>query len=90
MVQWKQIRLGTMRLWVQATPGLAQWVKNWAFAVSCGAGHRHGLDPTLLWLWRRLAAVAPIKPLAWEPPCATGVALKSKNIKSKKNKKGPN
>ena len=24
-----------------------------------------------MWLWRRLAAVAPIRPLAWEPPCAT-------------------
>ena len=34
--------------------GLAQWVK----------------DPVLLWLWCRLAAVAPIEPLAWEPPCA--------------------
>ena len=25
-------------------------------------------DPRLLWLWRRLAAIAPIRPLAWEPP----------------------
>ena len=30
----------------------------------------------LLWLWCRLAAVAPIPPLAWEPPYATGMALK--------------
>jgi len=29
----------------------------------------------LLWLWRRPAAAAPIKPLAWEPPYAVGVAL---------------
>ena len=36
----------------------------------------------LLWLWRSLAAVAPITPLAWEPPYAMGVALKS--IKKKK------
>ena len=28
-------------------PGLAQWVK----------------DPALLWLWCRLAAIAPIRPL---------------------------
>ena len=27
-------------------------------------------------LWLRLAAVAPIQPLAWEPPYAVGVALK--------------
>ena len=37
-------------------------------AVSCDVGHRWGLDPTLLWLWSRLAAVAPIQSLAWEPP----------------------
>ena len=33
----------------------------------------------LLWLWHRLAAAAPIRPLAWERPYATCVALKSKN-----------
>ena len=27
-------------------------------------------------LWCRLAAVAPIQPLAWEPPYAVGTALK--------------
>ena len=43
-------------------PGLAQWVK----------------DPALLWLWCRPAAIAQIRPLAWEIPCATGVALKKK------------
>ena len=36
--------------------------------------------PWLLWLWCRLAAAAPILPLAWEPPYATGVALKKKKI----------
>ena len=30
----------------------------------------------LLWLWCRLAAVAPIWPLAWESPYAAGTALK--------------
>ena len=34
----------------------------------------------------RLAAVAPILPLAWELPYATGVALKSKNNKNKSKK----
>ena len=48
-------------------------------AVNCGVGYRHGLDPT--WLWCRLAAVALIGPLAWEPPDAMGVALKSKKKK---------
>ena len=33
------------------------------------------------------AAVAPIQPLAWEPPYATGIALKSKKKKKKERKK---
>ena len=46
--------------------------------MSCGVGHRRSLDPLLLWLWRRPVATAPIRPLAWEPPYVTGVALKTK------------
>ena len=48
-------------------PGLIQWVK----------------DLALLWLWRRPAATAPIRPLAWEPPCAEGAALKRQKTKIK-------
>ena len=44
--------------------------------MNCGVGRRHGSDPMLLWLWCRLAATAPIPPLAWEFPYATDVALK--------------
>ena len=58
-------------------PGLTQWVKGSGIAVRCATGHRRGLDPVLLWLWCRLAAVAPIWPPAWELPYATGVALKN-------------
>ena len=29
----------------------------------------------MLWLWHRLAAVAPTGPPAWEPPYAAGAAL---------------
>ena len=47
-------------------------------AVSFGGGHRHGLDPVLLWLWHRLAATAPIWLLAWKLLYAAGEALKSK------------
>ena len=46
--------------------------------------HRCGLDPGLLWLWRRPAATALIQPLAWELPYATTAALKSKRKKKKK------
>ena len=41
----------------------------------------------LLWLWCRPAAVAPIRPLAWEPPYAMGAALKKKKKKTKDQKK---
>ena len=39
----------------------------------------------LLWMWRRLAATAPIRPLAWELPCAMGVTLKKKKERRKKS-----
>ena len=44
--------------------------------MSGGVGRRRGSDPALLWLWCRLAAVAPIRPLAWEFPYPAGEALK--------------
>ena len=42
--------------------------------MSCGIGHRRGLDLALLWLWLWLWLA--IQPLAWEPPYAMGVAIK--------------
>ena len=51
-------------------PGLAQWVK----------------DLASLWLWRRLAAAAPIRPVAWELPYTADAALKRKR---RRRKKGP-
>ena len=42
----------------------------------------------MLWLWRRPVAIAPIRPLAWEPPYATGAAQeRAKRPKKKKKKK---
>ena len=41
----------------------------------------------LLWLWQRLAAVDPIKPLAWELPYAEDAAIKRQKKKKKKKKK---
>ena len=35
----------------------------------------------LLWLWRRTAATALIRPLSWELPYAAGVALKKEKKK---------
>ena len=53
--------------------------------MSCGVGCRCDSELVLLWLWCRLAAVAPIRPLAWEPPYAMSLALK----KHKKNPPKP-
>ena len=55
--------------------------------MSCGVGPRLGSDLVLLWLWCRPAVVAPIRPLAWEPPDAAGMALKGQKPKKKKRKK---
>ena len=46
--------------------------------MGSGVGLRRVSDPALLWLWLRLAAIAPIRPLAWELPYATDAALKRK------------
>ena len=40
----------------------------------------------MLWLWHRLMATAPIRPLAWEPPYAVGAALRRQKNKNKINK----
>ena len=50
--------------------------------MTCGVGRRRSSDPALLRLWRRQAATAPIRPLAWEPPYVTGAAPE----KDKQNK----
>ena len=54
--------------------------------MSYGVGCRRGLDPELvwLWLWRRLVATAPIRPLAWESPCAVSEALEKTDKKNPK------
>ena len=56
--------------------------------MSCGVGRRPGSEPELLWLWCRPAATAPtvpIRPLAWEPPYASGSGpRKGKKTKKKK------
>ena len=54
--------------------------------MSYGVGHRRDLDLTLLRLWCRPVAMAPIRPLAREPPRAAGAALKTTKVKKKKKK----
>ena len=58
--------------------------------MSCGVDCRCSSDLVLLWLWYRVAAVAPIGPLAWELPYAAGAALKrpkNKKIKEREREK---
>ena len=54
--------------------------------MSCG--RRCGLGPALLQLWCRLAATAPVQPLAWEPPYAGDAALKRQKGKNKNLQSG--
>ena len=51
--------------------------------MSYGVGLRRGSDPMLRWLWCSPEATAMIQPLAWKPPYAVNVALKSKKKKKK-------
>ena len=49
---------------VGSIPGRAQWVKDLVLLL----GHRGSARLALLWLWRRLVAMALIRPLGWELP----------------------
>ena len=72
-------------MWVQSLALLSGLGSS--IALSCGVGRRYDLDSALMWLWCRPAAAALIQPLAWEPPSAMGVALKSKNKQTNKQKR---
>ena len=55
--------------------------------MSYRVGHKCGLDLALRWLWHRPGATALIRPLAWEPPYATGAAQRNgKKTKKQTNK----
>ena len=61
MAQWLQTQRVSLRVWVQSQASLSGLrirccCELWHGSWSC----RCGLDPTLLWLWCRLAAAAPI------------------------------
>ena len=55
MAQWKQIRLGTMRLQVRSLASLSG-LRIWRCRELCGVGPRRGSDLVRLWLWCRPVA----------------------------------
>ena len=76
-----------MRLRVRSLASLSGLRIQCCLELWCGSQMRLG-SPALLWLWHRLVATAPMGPLAWELPYATGMALeKTKKKKKKKEKK---
>ena len=60
--------------------------EGFGVAMSCGVGRRCGLDLALLWLCCRLAAAAPIGPLAWEPPYAAGPQKEKKKKRRRRRR----
>ena len=85
MAQQKQIQLGTKRLWLRSLASLSGlriqhhrelWCRSQTWLRSRIA----------VGLWHRLAATAPIRPVAWEPPYAMGAALKGQQTKKQTNK----
>ena len=70
-----------MRTQVQSLASLSELRIQHCYELQCG--QRRGSDPVLLWLWCRPAAAAPIQPLAWKHPYATGVDLKGRKKKRK-------
>ena len=78
MVQWKQIRLGTVRLWVRSLASISG-LRSWC-CYELRSSHRCGSDLMLL------AAIVLIGPQAGESPYALGAALKKQTNKQKTHK----
>ena len=71
-------RLVSMRTRVRSLVSLSGLRIRHCLELRCRSLIR--LDLVLLWLWGRLAAAAPIRPLAWEPPYVVGAALNNNNF----------
>ena len=73
MAEQKQIWLVSMRTQVPSLASIS--------GLRIQRGHE-------LWLWRRLAATAPIQPLTWEPAYAARATLEREKRKEKKKSLG--
>ena len=87
MAQRKRIQLVTMKLQVRSLSLLSGLRIQHCRELWCRLQTR--LGPCIaVAVWRRSAAVSPIRPLAWKPLYAMGVVVKK--AKKKKKKKGNN
>ena len=84
VVQQKRIRLGTTGLQVRSLALLSGLRIQRGRELWCRSQTQ--LRSRVAGLWRRPAAIAPIGPLAWEPPYAAGAAQEiAKRQKKKKS-----
>ena len=82
VTQWKWIRLVSMRTWIQSLASLSGLRFQHCRELWCRSQMQLGSGG-------RPAATALIRPLAWEPPYATGVALKKKHTHTHTHTKTP-
>ena len=78
-----------LRLKKSGVPIVAQWKWIWLGTIVCsipGLALSRLRIPCCCELWCRPAAIAPIRPLAWELPYASGAALKSKKKRERLQK----
>ena len=68
---------------VGVIPDFAQWVKDLGWQQAAMQVADVAQIWLWLWLWCRLAATAPIRPLACELPYVVGMALKRPKKKKK-------
>ena len=81
--------MGKKRVWRCSHHGAAETnlTRNYEVVGSIPGLDHCVKDLALLWLWCRPATIALIRPLAWEPPYAAGVALEKVKRQKKKKKK---
>ena len=73
----KRFSIVTAVAWVTAMARVQSLAQDLLHAMRTA----NGSELVLLYLWHRVAATAPIRPLAWEPPHATGTAPPPKKTK---------
>ena len=81
MAQWKGIQLGTRKLWVRSLASLSGLGIQSCCELWCRSQKR------LLWLWRKPAATALTRPLAWNLCMPLVWPSKDKRQKKKKRRK---